>query len=47
MKTLKVTGDWLFWFHSEKIEIVSTIDNREILTTNIIPPLFRTAIIQI
>lgn len=34
MKTLKVTSDWLFWFHSEKIEIVSTIDNREMLTTN-------------
>lgn len=30
MNKLKVTKEWLNWFHNETIELVTTIDNREL-----------------
>ena len=35
MKTLQVTNEWLNKFHEERIELITTIDNREIFTKTI------------
>lgn len=35
MKTLQVTSEWLSRFHSENIQLVTTIDNRELFTKTI------------
>jgi hypothetical protein len=32
MNKLKVTKEWINWFHKKTIEIVTTIDNRELFT---------------
>lgn len=32
MNKLKVTKEWIKWFHNETVEIVTTIDNRELFT---------------
>jgi hypothetical protein len=32
---LKVTDDWLTWFQKERIELVTTIDNRELMSISV------------
>ncbi len=35
MKKLKVTIDWLNWFHKEAIEVITTIDNKELFSKSL------------
>jgi hypothetical protein len=32
MNSINVTSEWLNWFYSERIQLITTIDNREMLT---------------